>query len=148
MLAVRDPNHIHGSRRAVVFLRESLQVRRDLAEGATGGLNRPQGGWIYTGSTHIPEIHGVTFALGHVSGNKRLFLPLRIDFEVNKKRDRVFVEIGYGKKNEGGVQISRCYKEDSSSRTFAKRTAGSPQQPLFDKSWKLHDGRTRELIAH
>ena len=50
--------------------------------------------------------------MGHVSGNKRLFLPVRIDFEVNKKRDRVFVEIGYGKKNEGGVQISRFYKED------------------------------------
>jgi hypothetical protein len=77
--------------------------------------NRPQGGWIYTGSTHIPEIHGVTFALGHVSGNKRLFLPVRTDSEVNKKRNRVFVEIGYGKKNEGGVQISRFYKGDKSS---------------------------------
>ena len=48
--------------------------------------------------------------MGHVSGNKRLFLPVRIDFEVNKKRDRVFVEIGYEKKNEARVQISRFYK--------------------------------------
>ena len=70
----------HGSGRALVFLREGSQVRRDLAEGATGCPIDPQGGWIYTRSTHIPEIHGVTFALGHVSGNKRLFLPVRIDF--------------------------------------------------------------------
>jgi len=152
MLAVRDPNHTHvsGATAAGAHGCSSERARRcgETSPRAQLVPDRPQGGWIYTGSTHIPEIHGVTFALGHVSGNKRLFLPVRIDFEVNKKRDRVFVEIGYGKKNKGSVQISRCYKEDSSSRTFAKRTAGSPQQPLFDKSWKLHDGRTRELIAH
>ena len=103
--------------------------------------NRPQGGWIYTGSTHIPEIHGVTFALGHVSGNKRLFLPVRTDFEVNKKRDRVFVEIGYEKKNEAVCRSPDSTRGDArtSSRTLAKRTAGGPQQPLFDKTWKLHD---------
>ena len=56
-------------------------MRRDLAEGAAGcPIDRKA-----AGSTPDP-------------------------FEVNKKRDRVFVEIGYEKRNEARVQISRFYK--------------------------------------
>ena len=79
--------------------------------------------------------------MGHVRGNKRLFLPIRIDFEVNKKRDRVFVGIGDEKKNEARVQISRFHRGNArtSSRTLAKRMAGGPQQPPVDKTSKLHD---------
>ncbi len=70
--------------------------------------------------------------MGHVSGNKRLFLPVRIEPEVNEKRDRVFVEIGYGKKNEGGVQISGFHKED-----FFKA-------PREAKGWRLAAAALRQ----
>jgi hypothetical protein len=109
--------------------------------------NRPQGGWIYTGSTHIPEIHGVTFALGHVSGNKRLFLPVRTDFEVNKKRDRVFVTIGYEKKNEARLQISRFYKGARKDffKDLGEENGWRPAAAALRRDLEASRCRTREL---
>ena len=83
----------------------------------------------------------------HVSGNKRLFPPLRIDFEVNKKRDRVFVEIGDGKKNEGGVQISRFYKEDF-FKDLREENGWRPASAALRQDLEASRCRTRELVAH
>ena len=61
--------------------------------------------------SHIPEIHEITFALGHLPNKKkRLLLPVQIAFMVNKTKDRLFTEIKYEKKNEARVQIDKFYK--------------------------------------
>lgn len=61
--------------------------------------------------SHIPEIHEITFALRHLPNTKkRLFLPVKIAFMVNKKKNSLFTEIKYEKKSEARVQIDKFYK--------------------------------------
>lgn len=97
--------------------------------------------------SHIPEIHEVTFALGHTTEKKRLFLPVQIDFEVNKKKDRLFAEIRYEKKNEARVQISRFYKgarkdyfndlgESDGWHTFRSSTRRPISKPQWPRAYK------------
>jgi len=61
-------------------------------------------------AAHIPEIHEIAFSLGHV-GSKRRFLPVQIDFLVNKAKNRLFTELRYEKKNEARVIFQALYRE-------------------------------------
>jgi hypothetical protein len=60
--------------------------------------------------SQIPEIHEIAFTLGHLKNRKRSFLPVNIEFYVNDKKDKAFVEIRYEKKNEVRVPCDKFFK--------------------------------------
>ncbi len=57
---------------------------------------------------HIPELHEITFNLGHLDGGKRKYLPVDIRFLVNEKKDHLFTEMAYEKKHETSMPTQRC----------------------------------------
>ena len=61
--------------------------------------------------SHIPEIHEICFTLGLLPWSKRKYLPITIEFLVNKNKNRVFTEIRYEKRNEERVDTNRFYKD-------------------------------------
>jgi YaaC-like Protein len=58
--------------------------------------------------SHIPELHGICNELGFVK--KKKFLPLEIDFLVNKSRDYIFTEVKFSKKHEQTIQTDKFLK--------------------------------------
>ena len=65
--------------------------------------------------SNIPEIHEITFSLGHLPWTKRKYLPIRIDYLVNGEKNKVFTEISYEKKNEERVDTIKFYKGQRNS---------------------------------
>jgi hypothetical protein len=59
--------------------------------------------------SHIPDIHEIAFMLGHLPAKKRALLPVEIEFLVNERKDRLFTEIRYNKKNEARMSINRFH---------------------------------------
>lgn len=59
--------------------------------------------------THIPELHSVCADLNFMRRKK--FLPIKIDFLVNKKRDYLFTEVVFDKKHEQPLLTSRFLKD-------------------------------------
>lgn len=60
---------------------------------------------------HIPELHEMAYSLEQLPWARRKFLPVEIDFLVNGKKDKLFTEIKYSKKQETRVDASKFYKE-------------------------------------
>lgn len=60
--------------------------------------------------SQIPEIHEISFTLGHLATSKRGFLPVEVDFLVNEAKDKAFIEIRYEKKNEVRVPCNKFYR--------------------------------------
>lgn len=89
-------------------------------------------------ASHIPEIHEIAFTLGHVSGAKRLFLPVHIAFLVNAAKNRLFTEIKYEKKNEARVRFQRFY---TGERATYFRDDGE------DDGWHVYRSRRRRVVS-
>ncbi len=131
----------HGSGRALVFLRESSQVRRDLAEGATGcPIDRKAAG--STPDPHTSRRFTGSHSLWVTSAETSV---CSCPYESISRSTRREIESS-SRSGTGRRMKAVCRSPDStrghartSSRALAKRTAGGPQQPLFDKTWKLHD---------
>ncbi|MGL5922647.1 YaaC family protein [Chroococcidiopsis sp.] len=60
---------------------------------------------------HIPELHEMAHSLGQLPWSRRKFLPVEIGFLVNSRKDKLFTEIKYEKKQETRVDTSKFYKE-------------------------------------
>ncbi|AWL10821.1 uncharacterized protein HMF8227_00315 [Saliniradius amylolyticus] len=58
--------------------------------------------------SHIPEVHSIYTSLGHRS--KRKLLPVDIEFQVNKARDKLFTEVIYQKEQEAKVEVDKFLK--------------------------------------
>ena len=54
--------------------------------------------------SQIPEIHEMAFTLNLLPAGKRNFLPVKIDFRVNDKKNCLFTEIRYEKKSETRIK--------------------------------------------
>jgi hypothetical protein len=70
--------------------------------------------------SHIPEIHEIAFSLGLLNLTKRKFLPVKINFLVNGKKDRLFTEIRYEKKNDMRADTSN-FLQGARAQYFQKR---------------------------
>lgn len=60
--------------------------------------------------SHIPELHEVAHNLGHLQCSSRKFLPVEIDFLVNKDYSYLFTEIRYKKKHEAALPTHKFNK--------------------------------------
>lgn len=58
--------------------------------------------------SHVPEVHGIYASLGHIA--KRKLLPVKIEFQVNSKRDFLFTELIFDKEQESKVDTTRFLK--------------------------------------
>ncbi|WP_197454613.1 YaaC family protein [Stieleria varia] len=64
---------------------------------------------------HLPEIHEMAFTLGHVTGNKRGFLPIDIQFLLTESDSHLFTEVVYEKKQISRVDINRFHRGERKS---------------------------------
>lgn len=62
--------------------------------------------------SHIPELHEISHNLGHLCSNTRKFLPVEIDFLVNKGYSYLFTEIRFKKKHEATLPTHKFDKGD------------------------------------
>lgn len=63
--------------------------------------------------SHVPEVHGIYVSLGHVA--KRKLLPVKIEFQVNAAKDRLFTEVVFDKEQEAKVDTTRFLKGERQS---------------------------------
>lgn len=58
--------------------------------------------------SHIPEVHSIYTSLGERP--KRKLLPVNVEFQVNRAKDKLFTEIIYQKEQEAKVEVNKFYK--------------------------------------
>lgn len=77
--------------------------------------------------SHVPEVHSIYTSLGHIE--KRKLLPVNIEFQVNKERDKLFTEIIYPKEQEAKVEVAKFYK--GARKSYLKEGYPRDQQVVY-----------------
>lgn len=62
--------------------------------------------------SNIPELHEMAFTLDVLPWKKRKYLPVEIDFLVNRDKTKLFTELRYEKKHEARVDTGQFHKGD------------------------------------
>ena len=88
--------------------KDAININSEFAKLLKKPVTKPLQVRFEQALSHIPEIHSIYTALGHI--DKQKLLPVDINFLVNDKRDKLFTEISYAKENESTVDIDKFYK--------------------------------------
>ena len=87
---------------------------------------------------HIPELHEMAYSLKQLNWTRRKFLPVQIDFLVNSKKDKLFTQIKYEKKQEKRVvKTSNFYKGNRANYFQDKRE---------EQGWLIYRSKTRKSL--
>jgi hypothetical protein len=86
---------------------------------------------------HIPELHEMTYSIGQLPWSRRKFLPVHIDFLVNKAKDKLFTEIKYEKGNEARVNAAK-FSKGARKEYFVKRE---------ENGWVIYRSKNRKSLS-